>query len=1010
MKEFLRLVAEHYWHQSAANNSLPKSAALADMLFVFPNRRSGIFFNHYLSEVANIPLIAPATTTIGELFGRFSDLRLSDRTSLLFRLYQIYKTLGNEAEDFDKFIFWGDMLLADFDDIDKYLVNARSLFVNMADLKKLEEEFAGYDEETINVIQHFWQVIQQSEDEFNETEKENKKRIFEQMWSILFDLYSRFKKSLFEENQAYEGMMQRYVVEKIQTGDTELIDQVCQSYRQIVFVGLNAISRTERELMKWLQKKGKASFCWDYADKRLQPAQFVSQAAYFTADNLQDFPNVLSETELSQGLVPDKDRKIEVLSVSSAVGQTEWAAAKLQTWMQEGVIDPTSENKSDPSNAFHTAVVLPDEKLLIPMLYAMPDGLTPFNVTMGYGLKSTPIAALIETIVRLQSEARVNDVGEETFFYKHVLSILSHHFVMALEGEEVQNKAAYITKNNLYRVPASLFDTASFIKLIFRRCKSALEAKNYINEIFDYLMQEANKAVEDEDGVVQTTEVFDPFGRELLCHYVEHTKHLNSLVDAFPENFGAETYFFLLQRLMQGVSVPFSGEPLAGLQVMGVLETRAVDFENVIVLSMNEGIFPAKPISNTFIPMTLRKAFGLPTHNHRDAVFAYHFYRLISRAKRVVLLYDSRTDGMQTGEQSRYLMQLRYLYGIPLEMRSVSHEIGVSESQSFMIKKTQEIMQSLSRFRSGGTAQLSATALKTYIKCPLMFYFHYVEGLKEVDDVSEQVDAKQFGIILHDVMTRLYDNRKGKEVTSDYIHCLLKNKDVVEQSLKDSFCAAGFGAIQGYVKLIYEILQTYINNVLNRDLQLCPFTYIDSEYEQHGDYKVNENLSVRYVCIYDRLDITRDGCLRIVDYKTSHYKDSKTIVKSLDHLFESRSDFQDEAFQVMLYCLWLKQCSDNDCHQLKISRQLLQRIAPHLYFLTVIHQDDNKTSLTMKRADGTSGEVANFAYYETEFKDKFDSMLIELFDANVPFTQCEDSKVCSYCPFLSICKREVPKN
>lgn len=1027
MKEFLRSVAEHYHREAGleaghgGGAGAPSPWPMAGWLFVFPNRRSGLFFNHYLSGLSDRPMLAPQVTTSADLFQRLATLRLADRTELLFRLYRLYRDVSRTQETFDQFVFWGDMLLSDFDDVDKYLVDARRLFTNVRDLKEIDELFADLPEEVMRVVRSFWAHVG-----VPQGGGEAGREVFQRTWSILYTLYDALRRDLAAAGMAYEGMMQREVVERLRAGDGAALP-----WSKVVFVGLTAISRADRELMLFLRRQGVAEFCWDYADPRLRlphavgdeaAADVASQAAYFTAENLSDFPNALSADELRAGIVSDAEREVRVFSVPSGVGQTAQARAQLLRWMADGHIDAASRDKRDEANAFHTAVVLPDEQLLIPMLYAVPAELEPFNVTMGYGLRSTPVAALVEGIARLQQ-----DVRRGCFYYKSVLPLLAHNYTAALAGDAAREAAQRITHESLYLVAPDMLTSApaaaaeapaagpDFMRLLFRPVATAAEAARQLQDVLDLLQDVAGQRFGDVD-------------REFIIAYAQVVQRLGELIGAFGVPFSVKTFYLLLGRLAQGVTVPFTGEPLAGLQVMGVLETRAVDFSNLIVLSMNEGIFPARPSSNTFVPMSLRRAFGLPTQQHRDAVYAYHFYRLLSRARRVTLIYDARSGERQTGEPSRYLMQLRYLYGVHAEPEAVAYPVGVSETMPFEVAKTPEVMARLDRCRAAGSApgdgvgtrQFSATALKAYLHCPLRFYLQFVERLDEEEEVTEGVDARQFGLVLHAALSRLYDTLRGGPVQSDVLHRMADDRDAlaatVRQALRDEMNLA---EVTGYLRVVCEIIVAYIQGILRHDARLCPFTYEASEAVRLFDFAVTDGLTVRLKCIYDRLDRSRDGHLRVVDYKTSSpdYKDVKnrtfkrTEFSSVDGLFDEwgrlasgddKAFGSEDAFQVMLYCLMLTSPDarpEGGAAPMPVGPEGVQ---PHLYYVRAFHDAAVSTVLTQRDA----GPVTDFAPYAADFADRLRRLLAEIYDPSVPFRQADAPGACRNCPFRSICKRD----
>lgn len=1015
MEEFLKTVAKHYKSKAqseAVLNNEPASLPLSRYLFCFPNRRSGLFFARYLKDSFNGPCIAPSTTTINELFGLFSSRKVADRISLLFRLYECYKEIlqDQDHEEFDQFVFWGDMILSDNDDIDKYLADADKVFANVRDLKEIDSLFEGFTESQIEIIRRFWNSFNPATD-YNDGDK---RIVFGQTWSILSRLYHMFREVLQRDNLAYEGMMEREVVEKLQSeGFDSQLSQL--PFDKVVFVGLTAVSKVDRALMSMLKLANKAEFCWDYADPQLQAeSSKATSAAFFTKSNLEDFANELSPEELAQGLVPQKEKNIKLYAVASGVGQTSKAQQILSTWVQEKNFQ-----------AIRTAVVLPDEKLLLPMLYAIPQGIGAYNVTMGYGLKNSPVFSFVSSLSALQKSC-----SNDSFYYQKVYTVLEHGITICKVGEEAVLYKKEIVKNNISQVPQSFFQSSPFLSQVFRPLKDAQDTVDYLKSIFAVLIDKAAEDIrlnkESDDSSSDETDSqnldcpkeesiyhFSETDYEFLYHYNKILLQLETEMQDSSVRFTSQTLFMLLEKLVVGSTVPFSGEPLNGLQVMGVLETRALDFDNVIILSMNEGTFPAKSVQNTFIPMSLRDAFGLPTQRHRDSVFAYHFYRLISRAKRVAMIYDNRTEGMQTGEESRYVKQLRYLLGYDQLTPIVDAEdVRMVNSSNFTVQKTEAVRIKLNDY-TGNKARryLSATALKHYIKCPMMFYYQHVLHLEEDSDVAEDVDNPIFGNILHKSICGIYEPFTGKEVIQSDLENLIKNsdsQDTVVRKIDEVFkTEMGVKEISGYNLLIKNMMVSYVKAILEHDIRLCPFLYVRGEMELKSQYLLDDNSKVNIYCGIDRIDSPSAGSdrrIRIVDYKTGNSNDGeKLLFPSIEDLFTSGGKEHGEAFQVMFYSFMLSQSNSPELKTYNLEPKSTS-IAPHLYFVRGFYNPQAETSIsqgTKKNAE----KVEDFKLYASEFNDRLKGVMSEIFDQNVAFKQCEDIKQCKHCSFSNLCNR-----
>lgn len=587
-----------------------------------------------------------------------SPYTLIDRISLLVTLYKKYIELRKSDETFDNFVFWGDMLLGDFDDVDKYMVDARQLFTNIHDLKEIDEFYLT--EEQIEIVKRFWGHLF-----FPSTESDNKQQ-FIQLWQILFDLYTGLRDELSSRNKAYEGMIFRDVAE--QSKRKEALDL---PYTQVVFIGFNAITEAEKIFMEYLRDIGIGDFYWDYYAPTLQDS--YNKAAFFLNDNKRRFP---SKVEIEERI--EQTPQIELISIPSAVGQ-----AKQATDILQSLID---NNHLSPEKAINTAIVLPDEELLLPMLYSIPPEISTVNITMGYTLQHTTVAALMESIYQMQRRVRFSK-GEPRFYHLDVKQLLGHRFIASRIGEKAYQITNFINENNRTFVSPKELGNHRLIKLLFLIPRTTDEAAAYLIELLEYLQQGGNRSDSSEDGDEETPVGFSAIELEFMYHYYITVKRLRDVIAEQDIKMTVETFFRLLGKMAASISIPFQGEPLSGLQIMGVLETRALDFDNLIILSMNEGVFPVKKVAATFIPYNLRKGFGMATTEHQDSIYAYYFYRMISRAKRVFLLYDSRTDGLKSGEVSRYIYQLKYHYRIPIQEIQINCDIATFSPITISIDK-----------------------------------------------------------------------------------------------------------------------------------------------------------------------------------------------------------------------------------------------------------------------------------------------------------------------------------
>lgn len=668
MKPFLYQVATLFYQQYGAE--------IHRLAFVFPNRRAGLFFQKYLSEISEKPLFSPSILTINDLFMQLSGKHPADKIQMLFRLYELYKQRSGSSESFDEFIYWGEMLLNDFDDIDKYMVDARMLFRNVSDLKSLDDDFNYLSPEQVQAIRSFWSSFYPKGDSPNQQH-------FLELWEILYDLYAGLRTSLAKDGCGYDGMIFREVVEQLEKEPMSDFP-----FDQVVFVGLNALSVSEERLLLALQKKGVADFYWDYVGPWVTDPD--NKASFFLGRNLRLFPS-----RMQLPATGPVQAEIRVMGVPSAIGQAKQVYPILQALADE-------QQLTDES-ALRTAIVLPDEHLLVPVLNAIPEAIQHINVTMGYPLAGTPVAALMEYILTLQKNIRYID-RVPVFYFRDVLPILNHQYVIAAAPEEVSQLVKDMTAGNRIYVYAADLNRHELLSILFTPVQNTEELSDYLIHVLEALnacLRNNRPNPDDEEMISNSTQTAAGIEQEFIFHYFATVNRMKEVMREAKIEMRLDTYFRLLKRMTDLITIPFEGEPLSGLQVMGVLETRALDFDRLIILSMNEGIFPLKKAANSFIPYNLRRGFGLPTYEHQDSVWAYHFYRLIRRAKQVTLLYDTRTTGLQTGEVSRFVHQLRYHYQYPLIDELVVYDVASSAVPPISVQKTAEVEKLLSDFLFG---------------------------------------------------------------------------------------------------------------------------------------------------------------------------------------------------------------------------------------------------------------------------------------------------------------------
>lgn len=976
-QEFLRQVAEVYLEKHGHE--------MRDLLFVFPNRRSSVFFQRYLGEQAGKPVFTPDITTINSLFGELSGLAAGDRLELLYELYKIYtRHITSCTESFDEFLYWGDTILNDFDDIDKYLVDAESLFANITDLKEIDDRYSYLSQNQRNAISEFWGNLLS----YIDGEKEQS---FMEIWRNMYRIYCDFRKAIAEKGLAYEGMIYRKVAENLLERDKDggrdeedVAFRKLDTYRKVVFVGLNALNKCEKVLLDVLKKEGKACFSWDYFGDIIRNPE--NKSSFFMDENIIRYKDTYPLSE--DGGRPEK-QNIEVIGVPSMVGQAKYVAEIIEKEiLQTAGADGQPRKENDVlKKAFDTAIVLPDEKLLMPVLNSIPETISRINVTMGYSLSNTNCASFMNLYSQLYLHS-VTRNGRPYFYFRNVRDLLNHPYVLSGSEEAARKIKAEIIKSNRIYVDDSIFSGDELIESLFcgayRVLQNAQEWKDGKKGTEYDVIRDIAQAQYELLGKLHGR--LDSLEGEFIYHYhAAITRMLNLNLPI-----SMSTYFRLLRETVNMCQIPFKGEPLSGLQIMGNLEMRALDFRNLIILSVNEGIFPSHSVSNSMIPYNLRVGFELPDYEYQDAISAYHFYRSIYRAENIYLIYDTRTGGSNTGEVSRFVKQLKYQHGADIRESIVNYHIPSPETEEKVQEKTPEMVETLKKM------YYSASSVNTYLDCPLKFYFQNVEGMRDEDDVMEDIEANVFGLLYHSIMQDLYTPFVNRTVTEQDIDRIISGDVLIKQAIKAAFLkCAQIHEIEGKNKIIEALLYKFVTETLKYDRTLCPFQYIAAEKECLAKWQLpDSSQTVRLKGYIDRIDLMlkngspgkeREEQLRIIDYKTGK---SEIRYREPQEMFDKENETRPyTALQLMFYYLLLREDT------------LKRTVVPHpestvlaVYSLKTLVKREFPTFMT-------SAEELE------EFKKQLGRTFMEIFDQNVPFTQTADLRKCEYCPFRVICKR-----
>lgn len=999
MEPFLRQVARAYVGHEADE--------MVDYAFIFPNKRSGVFFRRYLIELAaGRPMFLPAISTIAEVVGEFSESVEASRLDQLFTLYNEYCKLSPDSDDFDRFLYWGEMILSDFNDVDRDLADHTKLFVN---LKRYREVSANYlTQEQEEILKRYWgaEFDHISPDRFWEhlheempTELEGR---FLRLWEVLSPLYDNFTASLRADGLATLGMMVREAVEKLRTAKNSDL-----RYKRYIFVGFNVLSLSELKIFANLRDRGVADFYWDLASPSFHIGG--NRAVRFLSRNVKLFPSrYASEVggDIEDGYMPE----IDIVGIPSSVGQAKAAGALLEKWVADGTIP-------DPANAMATAVVLPDEGLLLPMVHSVPGLISSLNVTMSLPLRLTSLASLVSLLTAMQLRSRKS--GDNTlFFHEEAKRILTHPLVQRLDGPDASALLAHISERRLYMIDSSEATASGrLLGLLFAPIadpSSPADVYTYFNSaltgIYDMLQEDTvPDGPEDGDAAAETT----PAQLESMF-IVKALDSLDELMKAISRHgirMKEASFVRLFERAISGAGASLTGEPLKGLQMMGVLETRALDFDNIIMLSMNERVFPRKHYTRSFIPETLRRAYGMATTDYQESIYAYYFYRLISRARKVTLYYDARSSGLQSGERSRYIAQLLYLSpDIPerISSKKITHTLDSYpatplKAEPIAIKKDPRIGRLLDEFRAdrGGERTLSASSINDYINCPLSFYLKRLCRLDLDNEVTDYMDSATYGDILHKVAERIYKHLRGNasevRVTADLLDAVISHKtladSIITQTVNEIFNkiedpgAMLSTPLRGEAKALGMVMKTFIDLMLAEDKKLAPFDFIDAEHEIRGVYKVDDTLSINLYQIIDRIDRV-NGTLRIVDYKTGH---DKTDFKEMGDLFDnSVKDRRKAILQTLFYC---------NAYVSKYPAMKDAAIQPVIYKIATVAKDGiNPISF--------GGEaLSDYRKVNDSFTASLHAALKELFDLDTPFVQAPSADNCKFCTFKDICRR-----
>ena len=957
METFLKQVAHDLYNKTEGN--------FTKVAIVFPNKRASLFFNEYLAQESDRPIWSPTYVSISELFRQSSDLSIADPIKLVCDLYKVFQKATGSKETLDDFYFWGEMLIADFDDADKNMADTHALFSNLKDLNELMDNYDFLEEGQKEALSQFFH-------NFSINQVTELKQRFISMWNVLGDIYAEYKALLESQSIAYEGMLYRQVIEQL---DVEALP-----YNKYIFVGFNVLNKVEHTLFKKLNEAGKAMFYWDYDTFYLNKTPH--EAGEFIRRNLRDFPS-----ELPASFFDNLNQPKEVTFIESPTenGQVRY----LPQWIRENL---TSQEKE-------TAVVLCNEALLQPVLHALPDNVKHINITMGFPLSQTPAYSFVNALMELHTSGYNPNNGR--YLFAEVISVLKHPYTRQLSPEAEKLEQTLTRDNRFYPLPSELKQD-NVLELLFTPRRNNLDLCSMLSEALKEV------AVIYQQQAASHSDAFDQLYRESLFKTYTLVNRFHTLIESKELNVQAGTFQRLLTRVMSSSSIPFHGEPAIGMQVMGVLETRNLDFRHLIMLSVNEGQLPKAGGDSSFIPYNLRKAFGMTTIDHKIAVYAYYFYRLMQRAEKVTLVYNTATDGINRGELSRFMLQFLIEWGYPVLRKQLEAAQSPQSSAPIIIEKTPDVMErmkSVFDIRSNPKALISPSALNCYLDCPLKFYYKYVALLSAPDEVTADIDSAKFGSIFHYAAEHIYKDltAHGKLISRENLETLLKDEVRLQTYVDNGFKELFFNLPQNEqpeyngIQLINSaVIVKYIQQLLRNDLRYAPFTFVGSEQRIFENIEIctsTGDIQSRIGGIIDRID-SKGESLRIVDYKTGGDADTPANVQSLFIPDKKRSNY---VFQTFLYasivCKKLREKNDS------------RLVAPALLYIHRAASENYSPVIQMGEPRKPKEPVENFAQYEGDFRENLKTLLEDIFNPDISFTQTEIEDKCAYCDFKALCKK-----
>ena len=935
MNSFLEYVAEDILKKYGTN--------LSRVAVVFPNKRASLFLNEHLARQAQQPIWSPAYITISELFRQQSDTHVADPIQSVCLLHQSFCEVTGSAETLDKFYGWGQLLLSDFDDIDKNMADADRVLANLRDIHELDDLSYLTDEQR--------QMLQRFFSNFTDEHPSQLKERFLKLWSRMGDIYHNFRQRLAAQGLAYEGMLYRQVVENLTVfDDTDATNTDTFSYDTYLFVGFNLLQTVEQRLFSLLQKKGKAHFYWDFDHYYAS-----TEAGQYISRYLQYFPN---ELDIERSDIFDNFRQPKNISFISA--STENIQARyVSTWLQQN--DRMQAGR-------RTAIVMCNEGLLPSVIHSLPPQIQKVNITTGYPLSQTPIASFIQ------------------LWFDMLLQGTTPRLLRTFRRHPY---AKYITENGELRTES--FDDSQGVQ------GNHISHLSHLTSHLKEIAQRGNDEHTDE-----------PLFQESLFRAYTLINRLDELMSNGVLNVTMNTMQRLIGQLIQQTSIPFHGEPAEGLQVMGVLETRNIDFDHVLLLSCGEGMMPRGVNDSSFIPHSIRHAYGLTTVENKVGIYSYYFHRLLQRASDVTILYNNSTEDGQRGEMSRFMLQLMVEYAHPIQHYSLSSGQQSVRWQPQPIKKAVSTWPLAISSEPKANSQkpiaiISPTAINTWMRCSLRFFYRYVGGLQEPDvpDDELELDNRTFGNVFHRAADLLY-HRLPQYIDKSILQHLLRNKQELERAVDEAFHLEMPYLPQSGLYLIQrEVIVQYLRQLVALDLRQAPFRILGLEIDVFRPLsQTSDQSSLKIGGRIDRLDLVDEGTpnerIRIVDYKTGARLPK--ALPDVDAIFlpQNIHEHSDYYLQTLLYADIVRTHGVPSINLRPSDRA----ISPALIFIQHAAAEDYDPTLCFGREP-----IYDIAIHSERFNELLNQTITEILSPDVAFVPTTDLQVCASCPFAPICRR-----